>query len=166
MSPAVRNAVAALTIAAAAALLAGCASGDAGEPVVPTTAPVATSAPSSQAGTLPTAVPSADPNLPENWPVAIPGLPGGRLLSAVVSEDGRAVNGTWATDAPPAEVWAEMDARLRSLGYVTSAESGGENLLVEDESQRSDYFVRDGYEVNLVVIAGDQTTVLVNGSAL
>ena len=59
-----------------------------------------------------------------------------------------------------------MDGRLRALGYVTSAESGGEDMLVEDDTQRSDYYVRDGYEVNLVVIAGDQTTVMVNGSAL
>ena len=157
---------AAATLALAALVVAGCSSGATSQVATAASSPAASASPSTGTGTLPTALATPDPGLPENWPVAIPGYQDGRLLTAVVSEDGRNVNGTWATEASAADAWSAMDARLRSLGYVTAAESGGEDMLVADDTQRSDYYVRDGYEVNIVVIAGDQTTVQVNGSAL
>lgn len=164
-----------LLAAAAAALVvlvaAGCASSSADQPAAsagPVTSAAAASPGSSPspAGSLPTGLATPDPNLPADWPVAIPGYQDGRLLSAVVSPDGKNVNGAWASDATPEDAWAGMEARLRSLGYVTAAESGADDQLVSDETQHSDLFVRDGYEVNLVVIPGKQTTVMVNGSAL
>lgn len=153
----------------AALLLGGCstASGESAGVASPSQPAVPAASPSPSApAVLPSIDPGANPGLPPEWPSAIPGYPDGRLLSAVTSEDGRNVNGAWVADTTPQEAWAAMDARLRAAGFVTSAEAGGEDMLVEDANQRSDYYTRDGFEVNLVVLPGEQITILVNGSAL
>lgn len=159
-----------LTVSAVAALslaVAGCAGGTSAESTSAASSAASSSVASpAPSGSLPTGLPTPDPNLPPEWPAAIPGYQDGRLLSAVVSEDGRNVNGAWATESSAEDAWAAMDAALRSGGYVTSAEAGAGDQLVADDTQRSDLYVRDGYEVNVVVIPGDQTTVMVNGSAL
>ena len=41
---------------------------------------------------------------------------------------------------------------------------GADDMLVEDETQKSDNYVKDGFEVNLVVVPGVQTGVLLNAS--
>jgi hypothetical protein len=119
--------------------------------------------------------PSADPSggggialggdeLPPGWPDGLPAYEGGTLISAVVSDDGLNVNAAWNTDATPEVAWADMDAALRAEGFVTVGEAGQPSMLVEDESMKSDNYVREGFEVNLVVVPGVQTGVLLNAS--
>jgi hypothetical protein len=59
-----------------------------------------------------------------------------------------------------------MDAALRGAGLVPAAETGAESMLVEDETQRSDLYLGSGLEANLIVVKGNQTTVLLNASRL
>lgn len=162
-----------ITAAAAAALLgvalAGCAgpaSSSTPSPSATAAVPSAATSASASAPVLPslTADPNADTGVPPEWPAEIPGYVGGSILAATVTPDGLNVNGSWATPTPADAAWAQMDARLRALGYVTTAEASGEDQLVDSGDQRSDYFVKSGAEVNLVVIPGKQTTVMVNGS--
>lgn len=104
--------------------------------------------------------------LPPGWPEGLPAYDGGQLLSAVVTEDGRNVNASWASDEPADEAWAVMDAALREAGLVPVAETGADSMLIEDETQRSDLYLGGGLEANLIVVKGDQTTVLLNASVL
>lgn len=83
-----------------------------------------------------------------------------------MSEDGLNVNAVWSTQATADEAWAEMDAALRADGFVPSAEAGGESMLVEDDTMRNDLFVKDGLEANLIVLDGEQVSVLLNASVL
>jgi hypothetical protein len=104
--------------------------------------------------------------VPPGWPEGLPVYAGGRLLSAVVTEDGRNVNASWASDESADQAWAAMDAALRGAGLVPAAETGAESMLVEDETQRSDLYLGSGLEANLIVVKGNQTTVLLNASRL
>jgi hypothetical protein len=107
---------------------------------------------------------SAD--LPDNWPAGLPPYEGGRLVSVIISDDGLNVNAVWGSDATAQDAWAAMDTALRDEGFAPTRETGGEDMLVEDETMKSDYYLRDTFEVNLVVLPGEQTTVLVNASQL
>lgn len=104
--------------------------------------------------------------LPPGWPEGLPPYVGGQLLSAVVTEDGLNVNASWASDETADQAWAAMDAALRDAGLVPVAETGAESMLIEDETQRSDLYTGSGLEANVVVVKGDQTTVLLNASVL
>jgi hypothetical protein len=84
----------------------------------------------------------------------------------VVSEDGLNVNAVWSTEATADDAWAEMDASLRAEGFVPSAEAGGEDMLIEDETMRNDLYVKDGLEANVIVLDGEQVSVLLNASVL
>lgn len=139
------------------------------------------SAPSSSAAssgpTSPPATPSAESSpeaddgaaasdLPEDWPDGLPAYEGGRILSISISDDGLNVNAAWASDETAEDAWATMDAALRERGLTLTSEAGGEDMLVQDETMRSDYYVGGGFEANLVVLPGEQTTVLLNASQL
>ena len=104
--------------------------------------------------------------LPPGWPEGLPPYVGGQLLSAVVTEDGLNVNASWASDESAEDAWAAMDAALREAGLVPVAETGAESMLIEDETQRSDLYTGSGLEANIIVVKGDQTTVLLNASVL
>lgn len=151
--------------------LAGCGSAS-GEP-----APSSPAVPSTASATPQSPAPSAEPSadggialggdeLPSGWPEGLPAYQGGTLLSAVVTEDGRNINASWASTESADSAWAAMDAALRTAGLVPVAETGAESMLIEDETQRNDVYIGAGLEANLVVINGDQVTVLLNASLL
>lgn len=103
---------------------------------------------------------------PQGWPPGLPFYAKGTLLVASVSEDGRNVNASWASNEPADAAWATMDAALRAAGLVPVAETGAESMLIEDEAQRSDLYTGAGLEAELIVVSGDQATVFLNASAL
>ncbi len=104
--------------------------------------------------------------LPPGWPADLPAYTGGRLVSAVVTDDGLNINAVWGTAASPEEAWADMDARLRAAGFLPSGESGGEDMRLADDSMTSDVYTRGSLEANLIVVSGDETSVLLNASQL
>ena len=76
------------------------------------------------------------------------------------------MNASWASDESADDAWAAMDAAFREAGLVPVAETGAESMLIEDETQRSDLYTGSGLEANVIVVKGDQTTVLLNASVL
>lgn len=155
-----------LALAATALLVAGCSSG-AAEPVGSEPAPSSSAALPSPSTEAPGGgIALGGEELPPGWPEGLPSYVGGQLLSAVVTEDGLNVNASWASDEPADEAWAAMDTALRDAGLVPVAETGAESMLIEDETQRSDLYTGNGLEANIIVVKGDQTTVLLNASVL
>lgn len=159
---------AAALLAVLAATLSGCTSAEAESGVIPPSASApATAAPSaSPSGTAGGGIALGGEELPPGWPEGLPSYVGGQLLSAVVTEDGLNVNASWASDQTADDAWAAMDAALREAGLVPVAETGAESMLIEDETQRSDLYTGNGLEANVIVVKGDQTTVLLNASVL
>jgi hypothetical protein len=166
-----RPLIAALGAAVLSVALAGC--GSAAGKAVPSPPDVPSPASESPASAAPSPGPADEggialggDELPPGWPEGLPAYQGGTLLSAVVTEDGRNVNASWASTESADSAWAAMDAALRDAGLVPVAETGAESMLIEDETQRNDVYVGAGLEANLVVINGDQATVLLNASLL
>jgi len=159
---------AALLAILASTILSGCSSGAAepvgSEPAVSSPSTI-TSAPSSEPSSG-GGIALGGEELPPGWPEGLPPYVGGQLLSAVVTEDGLNVNASWASDESAEDAWAAMDAALREAGLVPVAETGAESMLIEDETQRSDLYTGSGLEANIIVVKGDQTTVLLNASVL
>lgn len=153
--------VSAAGVLAGGPLLAACST--AADDPPSTAASSSASAPVASPGALSS---SAAEGLPEGWPSGLPYYQDGRPLSVVISEDGLNVNAAWASEQTADDAWAAMDAALRDRGFVLSSEAGGEDMLVQDATMRSDYYLREGFEVNLVVLPGEETTVLVNASQL
>ena len=145
-----------------ALLLAGCSSGsaEAGGTAGGSTAPA------SEAPASPSAPAAVADGAPPGWPPGLPFYAEGTLLVASVSEDGRNVNASWASNESADTAWATMDAALRAAGLVPVAETGAESMLIEDETQRSDLYTGAGLEAELIVVSGDQATVFLNASAL
>ena len=167
MTPPSTRAAAAILAALSAVAVAGCTSADAEQAITPSSAPAPASpsaAPSQSAGGGGIALGGEE--LPPGWPEGLPSYVGGQLLSAVVTEDGLNVNASWASDQSAEDAWAAMDAALRDAGLVPVAETGAESMLIEDETQRSDLYTGNGLEANVIVVKGDQTTVLLNASVL
>jgi hypothetical protein len=108
---------------------------------------------------------TAAEELPEGWPAELP-FYDGRLVSLAISEDGLNVNAVWSSESTPEEAWTEMDSSLRERGFVPTREAGGEDMLIEDDTMKNDTYVRDGFEANVIVLAEDQTSVLLNASKL
>jgi hypothetical protein len=104
--------------------------------------------------------------LPPGWPPGLPSYEGGTLISAVVSDDGLNINAVWQSEDTPDGAWAQMDAALRKNGFLPSAEAGGEDMLVQDETMRNDVYVSDTLEVSVTVVEGEATGVLLNASKL
>lgn len=153
--------------------LAGCSSAAEGSDAVASTPSASAPSPAapSPGGPTPSALPALPDAeqtspLPAGWPAGLPGYAGGTIISAVVSEDGLNVNAVWSTQATADEAWAEMDAALRAEGFVLSAEAGGEDMLVEDDTMRNDLYVKAGLEANVIVLDGEQVSVLLNASVL
>ena len=168
---ATRRAVRAAGILGAAALLgvslsACTSSASAPVPASPTTVPSSPASVASPEASPGGGIALGGDEVPPGWPEGLPVYGGGRLLSAVVTEDGLNVNASWASDESADEAWAAMDAALREAGLVPVAETGAQSMLIEDETQRSDLYVGDGLEANLIVVSGEQTTVLLNASRL
>ncbi len=105
-------------------------------------------------------------DLPEGWPPEVPAYDGGTVLSAVVLDDGGTVNASWASDEDALAAWTGMDTALREAGFTPVGELGEESQFVQDETQTTDTYRSDTFEVNVVVVPGEQTTVLVNASRL
>jgi hypothetical protein len=72
----------------------------------------------------------------------------------------------WQSEDTPDGAWAQMDAALRKNGFLPSAEAGGEDMLVQDETMRNDVYVSDTLEVSVTVVEGEATGVLLNASKL
>lgn len=135
----------------------------------PSTAAPSPAAPSPSAPAALPSLPAADESaspLPEGWPSGLPGYEGGTIISAVVSEDGSAINAVWSTQESADDAWAAMEAALRAAGFQTSGEAGGADMLIEDDTMRNDVFVADGLEANVIVLDGEQVSVLLNASVL
>ena len=104
--------------------------------------------------------------LPENWPEAVPSYPDGSVLSAAVLDGGATINASWATSDSAEAAWQTVDGSLRDRGFLPVGELGQESQFLQDETQTTDTYRNDSYEVNVVVVAGEQTTVLLNASRL
>jgi hypothetical protein len=154
---------------AATVAISGCSSGDSNSDSG-TTASAATEA--SQRASSPAE--SAEPgdvaiggaSVPDSWPAEVPPYAGGTLMTAVVLDDGGTINASWATDQDADAAWADMDAQLRDRGYVPVGDLGEESLYINDETQITDTYRSDSFEVNIVVVRGEQATVFVNASRL
>ncbi|MBI1350761.1 MAG: hypothetical protein GC156_06560 [Actinomycetales bacterium] len=105
-------------------------------------------------------------DLPEGWPADLPAYPGGTVLSATVLDGGETVNATWSSDDPADTAWATVDSALRAKGFVPVSELGEESQFIQDDTQTTDTYRSDTYEVNMVVVAGEQTTIFLNASRL
>ena len=167
MTPLSTGAAATILAALSAVGLVGCTSAGAeqGSTTSSASAPASPSASASESATG-GGIALGGEELPPGWPEGLPSYAGGRLLSAVVTEDGLNVNASWASDQSADDAWAAMDAALRDAGLVPVAETGAESMLIEDETQRSDLYAGNGLEANIIVVKGDQTTVLLNASVL
>jgi len=158
----------ALLAVLAATVLSGCTSAEAESGITPASAIAAAPAAPSASPSAPAGggIALGGEELPPGWPEGLPSYVGGQLLSAVVTEDGLNVNASWASDESADDAWAAMDAAFREAGLVPVAETGAESMLIEDETQRSDLYTGSGLEANVIVVKGDQTTVLLNASVL
>lgn len=151
----------ALLLVVGAGVLTACSSADPVPTASAASTPAGSSSPAGEGG-----IALGGTELPPGWPEVLPSFEGGTLVSASVSDGGRNVNAVWGTDSTPAEAWAAMDAALREQGFVPVGETGVASMLIEDATMKTDDYVRDGFEANLVVLTGEQTSVLLNASQL
>jgi hypothetical protein len=143
-----------------------CSSGDstAGDDTAPPSASASLAA--SPEASMPEGDVTIGGDLPDSWPAEVPAYADGTLLTAVVLDDGGTLNASWGTDQDADAAWSTLDTDLRARGFLPVGDLGEESLFVSDDTQITDTYRSDAFEVNVVVARGDQATVFINASRL
>lgn len=142
-----------------------CSSGDSTDGTQ-TTPPASASSAASPEGSMPEGDVTIGGELPDSWPDEVPAYTDGKLLTAVVLDNGGTLNASWATDQDSDAAWSTVDAQLRDAGFVPVGDLGEESLYVSDDTQITDTYRSDAFEVNVVVARDDQPTVFINATRL